>query len=59
MIKFAGFSPPLYYSSIIAEHLAVRENVGVFDVSYMGRFQVDGKDATMLLERLVPVIQLV
>ena len=54
MIEFAGFSLPLYYSSIIAEHLAVRESVGVFDVSHMGRFQVNGKDATTLLERLVP-----
>jgi len=54
MIEFAGYSLPLYYSSIIAEHLAVRESAGVFDVSHMGRLQIGGKDATTLLERLVP-----
>jgi aminomethyltransferase len=54
MIEFAGFNLPLYYSSIVSEHLAVRESVGVFDVSHMCRLLVRGRDATALLERLVP-----
>ena len=54
MIEFAGFNLPLYYSSIVSEHLAVRESVGVFDVSHMGRLLVRGRDATALLEQLVP-----
>ncbi len=54
MVDFAGFNLPLYYSSVIDEHNSVREKVGVFDVSHMGRLQVLGKDATPLLDRLVP-----
>jgi aminomethyltransferase len=54
MIEFAGFNLPLYYSSIVSEHLAVRESVGVFDVSHMGRLLIRGRDATALLERMVP-----
>ena len=36
MVPFAGYNMPLYYSSIKEEHLAVRNNAGVFDVSHMG-----------------------
>jgi aminomethyltransferase len=47
--EFAGFEMPLYYSSIIEEHLAVRRKVGIFDVSHMGNVVVEGKDAEQLL----------
>ena len=38
IVDFAGFQMPVLYSSIIAEHKAVRNSVGVFDVSHMGGF---------------------
>ena len=36
IVEFSGFLMPIHYSSIIAEHKAVRDSVGVFDVSHMG-----------------------
>lgn len=41
---FAGYQLPLYYTSITNEHLSVRNNVGIFDVSHMGRILVEGED---------------
>ena len=46
MVEFAGFYMPLFYKSILDEHMAVREHVGLFDVSHMGRIIVEGEDAT-------------
>ncbi len=43
--SFASYRLPLYYTSITNEHLAVRENVGLFDVSHMGRLVVEGNEA--------------
>ena len=51
MVDFAGWSMPLLYSSIIAEHVNVRTNVGMFDVSHMGRFRFEGADAGALLDK--------
>ena len=51
MVPFAGWEMPLYYSSILAEHRAVREAVGVFDVSHMGILTVEGSRAAELLGR--------
>lgn len=45
IVEFAGFSMPIQYSSIINEHKAVRNSVGVFDVSHMGEIFIEGKDA--------------
>lgn len=45
MVEFAGFEMPIEYSGIINEHLAVRNNVGVFDVSHMGEIWVKGPQA--------------
>ncbi len=45
IVEFAGFEMPIQYSSIIAEHKAVRNSVGVFDVSHMGEVFVKGKQA--------------
>ena len=42
MVEFAGYEMPVQYSSIIAEHRAVRNSVGVFDVSHMGEIFVSG-----------------
>ena len=49
MGEFAGFEMPLWYEGIIPEHMAVREAVGVFDVSHMGRVAVEGPDAGAFL----------
>src|SRR6266436_1400233 len=45
MVSFAGWLMPVQYSSIVEEHQAVRNNVGVFDISHMGQFIVDGAGA--------------
>lgn len=45
MSPFAGFDMPIQYSGITEEHNAVRNAVGVFDVSHMGEIFVSGKDA--------------
>lgn len=50
MVDFAGFEMPVLYSGIKEEHLAVRNDVGIFDVSHMGEFLVKGEDATALLQ---------
>ena len=42
MVPFAGWLMPVQYTSIVEEHQAVRNNVGVFDISHMGQFVVDG-----------------
>ena len=47
---FAGFEMPLTYQGVKAEHLCVREHVGVFDVSHMGEFMVSGHAAKALLQ---------
>jgi len=51
MVPFAGWEMPLYYTSILAEHRAVREGVGLFDVSHMGILTVEGAHAGDLLGR--------
>ena len=53
-VEFAGYDMPLWYTSIVDEHLAVRNNVGIFDVSHMGRIAVKGREAGALTEALVP-----
>jgi aminomethyltransferase len=49
---FGGWDMPVEFDSIRAEHRAVRENAGVFDVSHMGEIAVEGPDATTLMQRL-------
>lgn len=50
MVPFAGYNMPLQYSNLIQEHLCVRNNVGIFDVSHMGEFIVKGEGALNLLQ---------
>ncbi|MFP4287471.1 MAG: glycine cleavage system aminomethyltransferase GcvT [Candidatus Izemoplasmataceae bacterium] len=52
MVDFAGWQMPISYKGIKEEHLAVRENVGVFDVSHMGEIYIIGKEATDLVDKL-------
>ncbi len=51
LVPFAGWEMPLYYSSILAEHRAVRGGVGLFDVSHMGLLTLEGAHAARLLSR--------
>ncbi|MGB2962964.1 MAG: glycine cleavage system aminomethyltransferase GcvT [Anaerolineales bacterium] len=50
MVPFAGWEMPVQYDSVLEEHLAVRENAGLFDVTHMGVFQVEGPDAMAFLD---------
>src|SRR5262245_17814061 len=52
MVPFAGWDMPVEYSGLAAEHLAVRERVGLFDVSHMGEIEVAGKDALAAVQRI-------
>lgn len=49
LVDFAGFEMPIWYDGIISEHLTVRNDVGIFDVTHMGRSIVEGKGAADLL----------
>jgi len=53
MVPFAGWEMPVQYEGVIPEHCAVREDCGVFDVSHMGEFEVEGPRATELLQSLL------
>jgi aminomethyltransferase len=50
MVPFAGWEMPVQYEGVIAEDKAVRHDCGVFDVSHMGEFEVEGPRATELLQ---------
>ena len=52
MAEFAGYNMPISYSGINDEHAAVRNNVGVFDVSHMGEFILKGEYALELIQRV-------
>lgn len=53
MVDFAGWEMPVQYSSIVDEHTAVRERVGLFDIAHMGRLFFSGPDAMSLLNHLL------
>jgi aminomethyltransferase len=52
MAPFGGWDMPIEYSGITAEHLAVRERAGLFDVSHMGQIEIAGKDALAAVQRI-------
>ena len=52
MVPFAGYNMPVQYEGVTAEHLTVRESVGVFDVSHMGEFLVSGENALALIQKV-------
>jgi aminomethyltransferase len=52
MAEFAGYNMPISYSGINTEHAAVRNNVGIFDVSHMGEFILKGEHALDLIQRV-------
>ncbi len=53
LVDFAGFEMPVQYDSILAEHAAVREAAGVFDVSHMGQIELSGAEAGVATGRLL------
>jgi aminomethyltransferase len=53
LVPFAGWEMPVQYVGIREEHGAVRERVGVFDVSHMGEIETSGPEAEKLLQRLL------
>ena len=52
MTEFAGYNMPVRYTSDIAEHHQVRNSVGVFDVSHMGEFLLEGPNALALIQKV-------
>src|SRR4051795_6561166 len=53
MVPFAGWEMPVQYEGVIQEHRAVRTDAGVFDVSHMGELEVEGPQASPLLQSLL------
>ncbi len=54
IVEFGGWEMPVQYSSILEEHRAVRTRAGLFDVSHMGEFKIEGPGALAFLQHLVP-----
>lgn len=52
MVPFGGWDMPVEYSGISAEHLAVRQHAGLFDVSHMGQIEIAGDDALAAVQRI-------
>ena len=52
IVDFAGYMMPVSYSSVNEEHLHVRNNVGVFDVSHMGEIEISGSNAINFVQHL-------
>jgi aminomethyltransferase len=50
MVNFGGWEMPVQYSGIVDEHLAVRQAVGLFDVSHMGEIEIRGPEALRLVD---------
>jgi aminomethyltransferase len=53
LVPFAGWEMPVQYQGIRQEHVAVRTDAGMFDVSHMGQIETSGPDAERLLQRLL------
>ncbi len=52
MVDYAGFYMPIQYEGLVSEHMAVRNAVGIFDVSHMGGFVVSGNQALELIQKV-------
>ncbi len=53
LIPFAGWEMPVWYGSVVEEHTATRSAAGLFDVSHMGVYQVEGEQASAFLDSVV------
>ena len=54
MVPFAGWEMPVQFTGLIQEHKAVRERLGMFDISHMGVLRLEGPDPKSALQQLVP-----
>jgi aminomethyltransferase len=54
LVEFGGWEMPVQYQGLVAEHNAVRSQVGMFDVSHMGKFAIAGIGILEILNKLVP-----
>jgi len=52
MVPFTGYMMPVQYEGVNSEHLAVRNSIGVFDVSHMGEFHLKGENALALIQKI-------
>lgn len=52
MVPFAGYNMPVQYEGVNIEHKTVRNDVGVFDVSHMGEFLIEGENALTLIQKV-------
>ncbi|MBO9368241.1 MAG: glycine cleavage system aminomethyltransferase GcvT [Chloroflexi bacterium] len=52
LIPFAGWEMPVWYTSVLEEHLATRQAAGLFDVSHMGVYEIAGRDAASFLDAI-------
>src|SRR5471030_3112995 len=52
MVDFGGWDMPVQYSGLVAEHMAVRTGVGIFDVSHMGDIQLRGPQALAAVQHI-------
>ncbi|MCO5315439.1 MAG: glycine cleavage system aminomethyltransferase GcvT [Solirubrobacterales bacterium] len=53
IVPFAGWEMPVFYDGIKEEHIAVRTHAGIFDVSHMGRIEIEGRGSLAFLQRLL------
>jgi aminomethyltransferase len=53
IVEFGGWEMPVQYSGLVEEHNAVRNSVGIFDVSHMGEMEVRGKDAKRFVNHII------
>jgi aminomethyltransferase len=53
LVPFAGFEMPIQYTGIVDEHVAVRTNAGIFDVSHMGELEMTGEYAAQVVNYLI------
>ena len=56
LVEFSGWEMPVQYSGILAEHEAVRTHAGLFDVSHMGEFKVEGRTRSPFCNILYPTM---
>jgi aminomethyltransferase len=54
MTEFSGWEMPVQFTNLTEEHFAVRKNAGIFDISHMGKFSLQGKNLVTKLQKLVP-----
>ncbi|MDD4663671.1 MAG: hypothetical protein PHD83_03270 [Caldisericia bacterium] len=57
IVPFAGYEMPLVYTTMIDEHMAVRNVAGLFDVSHMGEISIHGRDAILFTNYLITTKQ--